>query len=124
MHKLRTLTKFTRNITVVAKQIDRRVCAYGLRCLRKSYDSADLDGVGLVYACTDDPDTNRRIYADSSARGILVNTCDNPGLSNFVSPAIAESEGLIVAVSSDAKDVRGAIRLRNYMRDHLDHRDE
>ncbi|HYF28225.1 MAG TPA: NAD(P)-dependent oxidoreductase, partial [Baekduia sp.] len=59
-----------------------------IRWERREYRSQDLEGVFMVIACTDDTDTNIRIYDDAERRAMLVNVVDVPPLCNFILPAI------------------------------------
>ncbi len=60
----------------------------------------DLDGVFMVIACTDDTDTNIRIYDDAEERAMLVNIVDVPPLCNFILPAIVRTGPLAIAIST------------------------
>jgi precorrin-2 dehydrogenase/sirohydrochlorin ferrochelatase len=60
----------------------------------------DLEGVFMVIACTDDTDTNIRIYDDAEQRAMLVNIVDVPPLCNFILPAIVRMGPLAVAIST------------------------
>jgi len=67
------------------------------------YESADLGGVTLVIAATDDDAVNRRVHDDARARQLPVNVVDSPALCNFVFPSIIDRSPLVVAVSSAGK---------------------
>jgi len=58
----------------------------------------DLEGVFMVIACTDDTDTNIRIYDDAERRAMLVNVVDVPPLCNFILPAIVRTGPLAIAI--------------------------
>ncbi len=60
----------------------------------------DLEGVFMVIACTDDTDTNIRIYDDAEERAMLVNIVDVPPLCNFILPAIVRTGPLAIAIST------------------------
>src|SRR3982751_5890668 len=60
----------------------------------------DLEGIFLVIACTDDTDTNIRIYEDAERRAMLVNIVDVPPLCNFILPAIVRMGSLAIAIST------------------------
>ena len=68
---------------------------------RREYGGpADLEAVFIVIACTDDTDTNIRIYEDAERRAMLVNVVDVPPLCNFILPAIVRTGPLAVAIST------------------------
>src|SRR3954452_23760015 len=60
----------------------------------------DLERVFMVIACTDDTDTNIRIYEDAERRAMLVNIVDVPPLCNFILPAILRTGPLAIAIST------------------------
>ncbi len=60
----------------------------------------DLDRTFVVIACTDDTDTNIRVYEDAEARAMLVNIVDVPPLCNFILPAIVRTGPLAIAIST------------------------
>ena len=61
---------------------------------------ADLEGVFMVIACTDDTDINIGIYDDAERRAMLVNIVDVPPLCNFILPAIVRTGPLAIAIST------------------------
>src|SRR3546814_15371589 len=62
--------------------------------------SADLDGVALAVAATDQAALNAAVSAQAQARGIPVNVVDSPSLCSAVFPAIVDRSPLVVAVGS------------------------
>src|SRR5437879_5564298 len=48
----------------------------GAALLRRSWAEADLDGVALVFACTDDREVNHAVGAAARAAGVLVGVAD------------------------------------------------
>ena len=68
--------------------------------LLRDYQSADLHGVALIIAATDDEPLNAQISAEAQALGIPVNVVDAPKLCSVIFPAIVDRSPLIVAVTS------------------------
>jgi len=122
--KLKTLLKYTRNITVCAPEIRPEIRTTGIRCLRQKYSPELLDKYRLVYACTDDKKLNRQIAADAGKRGILVNVADDPLYCDFISPAVFKQGDISVAVSSNGKNVKKSVRLRDRFRQILESENE
>jgi precorrin-2 dehydrogenase/sirohydrochlorin ferrochelatase len=118
--KLRTLLQFTRMITVVAPRVCAAIHAAGVTVQTTAYEPACLDGATLVYACTNDAAVNARVCADAHARGQLVCVADAPALCDFVSPAVVTHDGMVVAVSSHARQVRRAVAWRDRIKELLD----
>jgi precorrin-2 dehydrogenase / sirohydrochlorin ferrochelatase len=79
------------------------------------YETADLDGVTLVVAATDDPALNRRVALEAGEKGILVSVADQPEAGDCHFPAVLRRGGLEIAVSTGgrcpalAAEVRDAI---------------
>jgi len=85
--------------------------------IQEAYHKKFLKGHFLVYACTDNQELNQRIACDARKKGILVNVCDMPLASDFVSPAILKEGHISIAVTSNGMDVRQSIAIRNKIRD-------
>jgi len=77
-------------------------------------DSLDksLDTVRMVIAATDDPAFNSRIASKAKARGILVNSVDQPQDCTFIMPSIVKAGGLQIAISTGGKSPALAKRIR------------
>jgi siroheme synthase-like protein len=67
---------------------------------RREYETHDLDGCLMAIACTDDTDTNIRVYEEAEARSMLVNIVDVPPLCNFILPAVVRTGPIAVAIST------------------------
>jgi uroporphyrin-III C-methyltransferase/precorrin-2 dehydrogenase/sirohydrochlorin ferrochelatase len=102
LRKARLLSDAGAQMRVVAPEIRgdlRELAGEGATSLR-GYESADLQGVALVIAATDDEPLNARISAEAQALGIPVNVVDAPALCSVIFPAIVDRSPLIVAVTS------------------------
>jgi siroheme synthase-like protein len=62
--------------------------------------AADLEGVFMVIAATDDTEVNIVVYDDAEKRAMLVNVVDVPPLCNFILPAIVRTGPLAIAIST------------------------
>lgn len=62
--------------------------------------AADLEGVFMVIACTDNSEVNIGVFDDAEKRAMLVNIVDVPPLCNFILPAIVRSGPLAIAIST------------------------
>ena len=61
---------------------------------------ADLEGVFMAIAATDDTDVNISVYDGAERRAMLVNVVDVPPLCNFILPAIVRTGPLAIAIST------------------------
>ncbi len=77
----------------------------------------DLEGIFMVIACTDDTDTNIRIYDDAERRAMLVNIVDVPPLCNFILPAIVRMGPLAIAISTAGASPALAKRMKSEVAD-------
>src|SRR4051794_21736160 len=77
----------------------------------------DLESVFIVIACTDDTDTNIRIYEDAERRAMLVNIVDVPPLCNFILPAIVRTGPLAIAISTAGASPALAKRMKREVSD-------
>jgi uroporphyrin-III C-methyltransferase/precorrin-2 dehydrogenase/sirohydrochlorin ferrochelatase len=118
--KLETICQYTQDVEVCGVNILPEVRRYPIVILERPYGEDLLEGKGLVYACTDDRDLNRRIGEDAKGRGLLVNVADDPEACGFTSPAIFKQAYMSVAVSSNAQDVRRAISWRNKIKKFIE----
>ena len=102
LRKARLLSDAGGQLRVVAPEVRGELTALAGegRVHLRGYESADLQGVALVVAATDDEPLNARISAEAQALGIPVNVVDAPALCSVIFPAIVDRSPLIVAVTS------------------------
>ncbi|GAB6012477.1 precorrin-2 dehydrogenase/sirohydrochlorin ferrochelatase family protein [Viscerimonas tarda] len=112
-HKASILNRFTDKAVIVSPDFHEGFGSLPFEQIRKEYDKSDLRGAFLVYICTENEQLNAEIKAECESLGILASVCDNPQLCDFISPAIYKDDNFTVAVSSNARDVRQAIHIRN-----------
>jgi len=78
-------------------------------------EAADLAGARLVFIATGHADVRDRAIEAARAAGAQVNVVDQPGLSDFHTPALIDRDGVVVGVATGgvapvlARDVRSAI---------------
>ncbi len=61
---------------------------------------ADLEGVFMAIAATNDSEVNIKVFEDAERRAMLVNIVDVPPLCNFILPAIVRTGPLAIAIST------------------------
>ncbi|MDF2723693.1 MAG: siroheme synthase [Paenibacillus sp.] len=84
-----------------------------LELILRMYECGDGEEAALVFACTDDAETNVRVHADAMLRGQPINVADRPDLCTFVVPAVWRKGHLLVAVSTSGTSPLAASRLRD-----------
>lgn len=118
--KIVLLNRYTENIRVVAPEISKEIKKLDCDWREEHYSPAHLEGIRVVYSCSENRKLDLQILKDAHERGILVNIHDVPELCDFVSPAIYRVDGMDVAVSSNARDVKKSIRWRNLIGEFLE----
>ena len=86
-----------------------------IQWLPKRYEPSVLDGAFLTFACTDDQQVNRQVFADCDACGILCNVVDVPELCHFYMPSILRRGDLVIAVSTSGNSPAFARRVRLFL---------
>ena len=119
LHKIKTVLQYTRNISIVSPDIKDELHQMGFTEIHKEYETSDLDGFFLVYACTNNLEVNRRIKNDAAAYGIMVNVVDNRELSDFISPAVIKKDEMTIAISSNGENVKKSVEWRNKIQEML-----
>jgi siroheme synthase-like protein len=117
--KVEKLLQFTREITVVARDVCREIREAGIEVIQSEYSSAILHGFTLAYACTDDRELNKRIKKDAEELKIPVNVVDDPDQCDFISPAVYTDRNFTVAVSTHGTAPSGAAAVRDLIKREL-----
>lgn len=81
--------------------------------VQRSYRRGDLAGADLVFACTDDPETNRAVAEEAEKLSIWCSQSDQPQHSDFSLPAVLRRGDLTVAVSTGGGSPAMAALLRD-----------
>jgi precorrin-2 dehydrogenase/sirohydrochlorin ferrochelatase len=82
--------------------------------IREPYAPRHLEHADLVFACTDDPQVNRRVASDARARRIWCNVADQPKQGDFYVSAVLRRGELEVSVGTSGRlpEAASAIRRR------------
>lgn len=83
-----------------------------IHCIKKPYESKDLDSIFLVIGATDSARVNRQIAKDAQERQILCNIADFPEGSSFILPSIVQRGDLVITVSTSGNSPALAKKLR------------
>lgn len=111
--KSKNISRFTSNITFLAPELIPEIISLGYQTIQKEYVESDLEGFSVVYACTDNRQVNMQIKEDALRTGLLASICDNPFLSDFVSPATCKNGDITISVGSNGTDVKRSVAIRN-----------
>ena len=105
LEKVEGLLACDGEVTLIAPHAHETLVAYAregsIRWEQREYGgAADLEGVFMVIAATDDTDVNIAVFADAERQAMLVNVVDVPPLCNFILPAIVRTGPLAIAIST------------------------
>jgi siroheme synthase-like protein len=105
LEKVEGLLACDGDVTLVAPdahpELERLAEEGSIRWERRAYAGpADLEGVFMAIAATDDSEVNIGVFDDAEKRAMLVNVVDVPPLCNFILPAIVRSGPLAIAIST------------------------
>jgi uroporphyrin-III C-methyltransferase / precorrin-2 dehydrogenase / sirohydrochlorin ferrochelatase len=102
--RVRLLLSAGARITVISPQVHAdllaREDAGGIRVLRETFASHDLEPYWLVVAATDDHDVNQHVANCAEKSKIWCNVVDQPALCSFIMPAIINRAPITVAIGS------------------------
>ena len=119
--KVKHLLPFTTNITVVSPDISDDMKSFSeVELILSAYDKKYLEGAFLVYACTDNTAVNDQIILEAEDAGVLCNRVDKGEASHFHSPAIIETEDMVVAINTKDRDIRKMVAFKNELKEHID----
>jgi precorrin-2 dehydrogenase/sirohydrochlorin ferrochelatase len=110
-------------VTVVSPALTPELAALAergeIRYLPEDFTEAQVEGMALVMAATDDPDVNARVSAAAQARAIWVNVADEPQHCTFIVPAQVRRGELTVAISTGGASPALASQLRQELQQHF-----
>src|SRR3954470_3115914 len=112
LRKTQGLLEAGARVTVVAPESLPDFDHLPLRLIRRCFRPADLDGVLLVFAATDDRRVNHRIRLAAQRRGILANIADSAADCDFIVPARVQRGDVQIAISTGGKSPRLSAELR------------
>jgi precorrin-2 dehydrogenase/sirohydrochlorin ferrochelatase len=99
-------------VTVVAPRVDDALRSLPVTVEQRPWRPADLDGMWLVIAATDDPAVNRAVYDAGQRAGVWVNGADDPANCSFTLPSVVRRGDLQVTVSTGGRSPALATWLR------------
>lgn len=106
-------------VTVVAPMVLPALAAAAAEVRERGYVASDLDGHQLVMTATDDTGVNAQVATDARARGMWVNSADDPVNCTFILPAVTRRGPVVVAVGTDGSSPALARHLRDRIADEI-----
>jgi precorrin-2 dehydrogenase/sirohydrochlorin ferrochelatase len=91
-------------VSVVAPAVVPELLAFdGVTVEQRPWLPADVEGMWLVIAATDDGAVNRAVYDAGQQAGVWVNGADDPANCSFTLPSVVRRGDLQVAVSTNGR---------------------
>ena len=102
--KAAALLRCGAKVTVVSPEfsagLKRLARGRKVRWKGRRFRPADLDGMDLAVAATDDETINRSAAREAKRRGIWINVVDRPALCSFILPSVVRRGKLALAIST------------------------
>lgn len=98
--KIKTLLAEQAAVTVVSPTLHADIPQAEVHWLARPYQTGDLEGAKLVFACTDQAEVNRQIMEDAAPSQLVNNTGDKT-FSDFYNVAIARKKDVSVMISTN-----------------------
>lgn len=117
------LAEFGAQVMVAAPQGSRRMKELAdrgsLSWEHRCFQDADLEGVFLAVAATDDPDVNDLMVQLCRSRGILVNHAGDHSQCDWYFPGIARSGSVVAGITASGEDHRLAKKMTEQVQEFL-----
>ena len=88
----------------------------------RPFRRADLRGVFVAFAATDDPAVQETVWEEAERRGVLCNVVDVPSRCHFFVPAILRRGPLAIAVTTSGRSPLLAARVRDWIGERISDR--
>jgi len=82
-------------------ELERWAADGKIEWVKREYESADLDGVALVYAATEDDALNAQIAKMAADRHLPVNAADQKEACRFITPALVDRSPVTVSIGTE-----------------------
>ncbi len=122
-HKAKLLLDAGAHVTLLDKVIkpDCDICHPNLTLIEKSFDDADIGQAKIVFACTDNRTTNKKILLAAQRHKVLCCCADgNWAKGDLITPAIIRRDDLIVSISTKGRSCRQAKLIKEKLGRHLE----
>ena len=117
--KIKTLLAEQAAVTVVSPTLHADIPQAEIQWLARPYQTGDLEGAKLVFACTDQAEVNRQIMEDAAPSQLVNNTGDKT-FSDFYNVAIARKKDVSVMISTNAPSPSSSKEIRKKIEAILD----
>ncbi len=99
--------------------LQQKTFAVSVRRQRRCFKKADLEGMDMVLAATDDEELNHQITELCRQKNIVVNNASCQEDCDFFFPAVIQTKGLTIGVSSGGSDHKRVAMIAAKIREFL-----
>ena len=118
----RGLTRILAVDPTLPKKRDLFPCGTPVEYECRGFAPEDIEGMTLVFACTDSREINAAVASACRERGVLCNVADNPADGGFFVPALVERGDITLAVGTGGAGPALSRFLRKELEDWLGNR--
>lgn len=115
--KVKGLLTVGANVSLISPEVTPRLKTLAqtgkIEWVKRVYQTSDLAQSQLVFAATDQRDTNAQVAMDAEKSNLLCNVADKSDEGNFHLPAVCRDDEWVVAVSTGGNSPGQAKNIRN-----------
>ena len=119
LEKLEKLTDFSKDITVITKDISSKFLDFtklhNIPIENRAYKKGDIDGFDIVVVATNEVSLHKKIFNESRDSRVLVNSVDNTAYCDFIFPSYIKKGDLTISISTSGASPAMAKRIRVYI---------
>jgi len=116
LRKVEQLLMADAEVTVISPDFVEEFHAMPVTLVQREYATGDIDAFRLVITATGNTPVNQSIYDECEAKGIWINSADDPDRCAFTLPAALRRGDLMVTVSTGG----ASPALASWLRSHLE----
>ena len=103
LRKAQQLLACGARLSVLAPSILPEFADLPVARIERSYEAGDIDGFRLIVSATGDPVVDQAIFDEAEARGIWMNSADDPERCTFTLPAVIRRGDVMVTASTGGR---------------------
>lgn len=105
--KIQSLLDTGCHLTVISPCICKEIQCWAsenrLQVKKREFQTSDLQNIDVVFAATNQPQTNEKIRKEANEKKILINAVDDPENCDFYVPSIVRRGPLAIAISTQGE---------------------
>lgn len=121
--KLEKLLDFTKEITIISKEISAEMAIlirdHCLTLYQRAYHRGDIEGFDMAIVATDTIELHRSIYQESRGGRVLVNSVDDTSYCDFIFPSYIKRGDLTLSFSTSGASPAFAKQIRRYFEERI-----